>query len=273
MNNIFVGMIILVLFGFSFLLVGGKMPTMPSLERIESEKKMPRVAIVTTDPQKAKDNLQMHSFPGTIIPTPTGMCDPNKTVDVMFTIDYSGSMEGEKLLNAKRAVKRLVEIIETNPANRMGINSFNESAWMYMGLTGNFSSLKSTIEGMPDGEGFTCIKCGIEMANTEIGKRGRANIKKVDILLTDGNANRPEPEETALQLALNAAKRGFESSGIAYYTVGYSASYENRGDIDAMVNASLLGEIASVSKGKYFFTPTENDLQRVLEEVGQLVCN
>lgn len=289
-NLIMLGVVIV----FGFTMVGTQWPLMPGGV---SENQKNSATIVDVDMSHiasaeeedgTQNTLQLKTFSGVIRPTagpPEKTCNANNPVDVMVTLDYSGSMSGEKLKKAKEAAKSLVSVLETNPANKMGINSFNDSAKLYTPLTNQHTILKAIIDNLPSGSGRTCLKCGIDMANAEIAANSSAAsvgtnsaAKRVDILLTDGNANRPLPEFGAGQLALDAARQGYSQSGISYYTIGFGAESGTplgggRSAAQARVNETLLKQISTETKGKYYYSPSDDDLKYIFEDIGLIICN
>lgn len=264
--------IVLVLIVVGYSMVGGDIPGTPSLESIKRDKTLVPVAVDFSSATKSANpnetNLQMKTFTGKPL---TPSCSPDKGVDVMLTIDYSGSMQGEKLDDAKKASANLAAILATNPNNRMGVNSFNEEATLYIGVTNDLAKVKTTIETLPSGSGRTCIMCGIDMAKDEIAKAATSNAanssnKKIDILLTDGKANKPDPEDGAAQKALDAAKAAYAANTISFQTVGFGEG----GSFS--VNEALLKQIASDTKGAYYYASSSRALKAIFEQIAKTVC-
>lgn len=278
-------LMIAVIMVMGYNLMGGALPDSPAATTLNQTQNRVIMSVNTSysakDASIAEDNLQLKTFGGVPIPTlgrPPTTCNPNDPVDVMLTLDYSGSMTGEKLQKAKAAAKRLVSIIETNPANRMGINSFSNQAKLYIPLTNEHTLLKAVIDNLPSGSGNTCLQCGIDMANREFANNTPLTIsataaatKKVDVLLTDGNANLPEPRGNAEQAALNSARQGGQS-GVQYYPVGFGVQGGfTQGS--TRVNERLLQQIATETKGKYYYSPSDDHLQFIFEDIGVIICN
>lgn len=286
-NLVMLGLVI----SFGFVMAGTQMPEMPNgvteaqqADATPVDVDMTKVANVD-DEDTTRNTLQLKTFSGVVRPTagpPPKTCNSNTPVDVMVTLDYSGSMSGDKLAKAKAAAKSLVTVLETNPANRMGINSFNDSAKLYTPLTNQHTLLKAIIDNLPAGSGRTCVKCGIDMVNAEIATNtsvastGSAT-KKVDILLTDGQANRPLPESAAGQLALDSARQGHAQSGTIFYTIGFGdetgTPLGGGKGFQAKVNETLLKQIAADTTGKYYYSPSDDDLKYIFEDIGLIICN
>jgi Mg-chelatase subunit ChlD len=202
-------------------------------------------------------------------PTPTapivgGACSSVAT-DTILVIDRSGSMK-EEIAQAKAAAKQYVDIAANNSQNRIGVVTFSDTAAVAIGLTNNFASVKSAIDAISV-NGGTCTQCGIDKANAEIQANGRSGIKKANILLTDGLANKvsgnsstvsPSVAESA---AIQSAKTGKTTSGTAIFSIGLGNE----------VNAKFLETIASETGGKYYFSPTADQLSAVYQDIASTV--
>jgi Mg-chelatase subunit ChlD len=248
-------------------------------------------AIITINPETVPTCSPrpacLDASPQCLIPEPAGgWCTPptpapsllppriaakcaNAPTDSMIIIDRSGSMNDSivssastKINSAKDASTRFIDIIATNNQNKIGLVSFETNAVLNSTLTDNFNSVKNIISTLKT-EGDTCHECAILKANQEFTSHGRNNIKKIAILLTDGKANWIEggkhkvDQSTAEQKALDAVKNAFNQNHIAFYTIGLGQD----------VNANFLQQIANTTGGKYYFSPTTDDLQKIYQEI------
>jgi Mg-chelatase subunit ChlD len=209
----------------------------------------------------------------TPMPTPIASCE-NAPADSIIIIDKSGSMSDRigssttnKITSAKDAATNFTNILAINNQNKIGLISFGTNTSLNSGLTNDFNSIKNLISSLKTG-GYTCHECAILKANQEFTSHGRSNIKKVAILLTDGKANWIEggknraSQSTAEQKALDAAKNAFNQNQIVFYTIGLGQD----------VNSNLLKQIADSTGGKYFFSPTTDDLQKIYQEISYVLA-
>jgi hypothetical protein len=263
---------------FSAVAVGGNIP---KADPYPSEKPVEvniNPAIKKADSQ---GTLQMYTFTGErIIPTPA--CPVGGNVEVMFIIDYSGSTEGEKLDKEKAAASVFIDTLARNPQNRFGFVIFNEKGRLVSPLSSDFTSVKRAVNSLPDGDGYTCIKCGIEAANSHLASNARPGLPKVVVLLSDGYANRPEPKDVAIQLTKDTVSQGHQQQKITYYPIGFSGDVINKKGSSRFggsfgeegVNEPVMRELAALGGGKYYFAPTNADLESVLHELGvSLICD
>ncbi len=205
----------------------------------------------------------------TATPTPsTNACTVDNPSDTMLVIDKSGSMsvasDVNKITQAKTAAKSYVDILSQNTLNKIGLVSFENIATIDAPLTDNYQAVKSKIDTLT-AIGSTCTECGIKKANEAITP-GSPGQKKVVILLTDGKANfvegNPNQVDVALaeQRALAAAVAGHTADGTVFYTIGLGQE----------INASFLQQIASATGGKYFPSPTGDQLTTIYNEISKI---
>lgn len=274
--------ILLLTVAFSAVAVGGNIP---KADPYPSEKPVEvniNPAIKKADSQ---GTMQMYTFSGErIIPTPA--CPVGGNVEVMFIIDYSGSTEGEKLNKEKAAAGVFIDTLARNPQNRVGFVVFNEKGRLVSPLSSDFTSVKRAVNSLPDGDGYTCIKCGIEAANSHLASNARPALPKVIVLLSDGYANRPEPKDVAIQLTKDNVSQGHQQQKITYYPIGFSGDAISKkistrfgssigGSFgEEGVNEPVMRELAALGGGKYYYAPTNADLENVLHELGvSLICD
>jgi Mg-chelatase subunit ChlD len=216
-------------------------------------------------------NLQKRQDTRSKADTTTAVCG-TAPADIVLVIDRSSSMNdkvgssGTKLANAKIAAKNFVDVISQNTNNKVSLVTYSNTGTTNASLTNNFASVKTQIDSIGTQE-FTCTECGIKKANTEISTNGRANIKKVVVLLTDGIANYVEggtkevAASQAEQKALAAATAGNTASGTVFYTIGLGSD----------INANFLTQIATTTSGKYYASPTTDQLNSIYQQISQLL--
>lgn len=193
----------------------------------------------------------------------------NVTTDIILIIDRSGSMgSNNKLVEAKNAAKNFIDVVSKQESTtRIGLVAFSTTSTLSSGLTTDITSLDSKIDALT-ANGNTCHECGVKTANTEISSHGRAGVKKVVLLLTDGEANfidggtQQVSAAIAEQKALDVVKAGFSQSNTVFFSIGFDVK-----TTDAPV---FLTNIASLTGGKYYF-PAPSELDGVYQEISQLI--
>ena len=204
------------------------------------------------------------AFDVTSLSTPQqGVCSSGPA-DTVLIMDRSGSMSGSKIAAAKTAAKTFVDKASVNPNNRIALVIYDDKSSILLSFTNNFASVKSKIDSISVGGG-TCIVCGVNKANTEIATNGRVGIKKAAILLSDGRANYIEGKSastsTAEAATITSVQSGFNTSKTTFFTIGLGSS----------VSTSFLQQIADITGGKYYFSPTEAQLNTIYTDISQIV--
>jgi uncharacterized protein YegL len=174
-------------------------------------------------------------------------------VDIMLVMDRSGSMAGDKMNSAKAAAKTFVDQLNMS-RDRVGLASFATDATLDCSLTNDTNLIKNKINALSTGD-YTNIGGGISRSNEEFVNHGRIDAAWVMILLSDGEANRPLPEDTAKQYALDQAEcaKILAGKGVRIYTIGLGSD-----DLDE----DTLKQIA-YDESKYFHAPTADDLESI----------
>ncbi len=187
-----------------------------------------------------------------------------RKIDVMLVMDKSGSMDDDnKLDDAKNAAKSFVDKLN-GTYDQGGLVSFSTTATLDQTLlimeSPNKTSLKNKINNM-FASGWTDIGDGIEFANSELtSARSRADAAKIQVLLSDGNPNRPLPEAGANQYAIDKAKLSCKNN-INIYTISLG------GD----ANRTLMKIIANITRGSEYYAPSSSDLQNIFNNISSAI--
>ena len=201
-----------------------------------------------------------------------------KGIDIMLTLDTSGSMKAEdfKPQNRLGAAKEVMEeFIKSRHNDRIGLVVFARYSFTQCPLTLDYSVLLDLLGKIHIGmiEDGTAI--GTAIANSVNRLRGSKAKSKVIILLTDGinNAGKIDP--------LTAAKAA-KALGIKIYTIGAGrpggALYPIEDPIfgkryvrmNTEIDEQLLTKIADETGGMYFRAKDEKGLKEIYETIGKL---
>jgi hypothetical protein len=173
-----------------------------------------------------------------------------RPIDVVLAQDVSGSML-TRLDATKAAAVAFVDKVQ--PADRVAVVAYSETARLVQSLTTSRFAVITAINGLATQDNwYTNVGTGIISGINELSNplSYASGTVKAIILLSDGRANRPQPddraEEHACQQAVAAAK-----CGILVYTIGF-------GD----ANNDLLQNIANTTDGRYY---TATDDARLIE--------
>ena len=163
-----------------------------------------------------------------------------RNVDMVIVLDRSGSMQGKKIQDAKRAVSKLLSSLSEK--DRIALVSYSNGVTKHSGLvnaTGtNRNLLMSSIDRIFAGGG-TNLGAGLQTGiNTLIGANAVGNAGKV-ILISDGLANQGITDPSSLgNMASVAVKKEFSVT-----TVGVGNDF----------NEHLMTHIADQGTGNYYY--------------------
>jgi len=171
------------------------------------------------------------------------------SVDIALVLDRSGSMAGQKIIDAKNSAKTFVGFMQTG--DKIGVVSFANSASVNFPLTtivaeATKTAAQNAINGI-SANGATSIGAGMQLGQGELNK-GDPNHPHAMLLLSDGQENTPPnvadvlptiPKETDI------------------YTIGLGADAAGQ----------LLGNIASTTGGEYNFAPSSAKLQEIYQRI------
>jgi Mg-chelatase subunit ChlD len=191
--------------------------------------------------------------------------DLQQPLDVMVIIDRSGSMGDSvspgvtKMTQAKNAAVAFINNLIPG-LDEVGYVSFSNSASLSNGLTTNFNSVITSIQATT-ANGNTNIGAAETVAWNELSAHGRAGVKHVIVLLTDGDATVSDvhgvsPDQYAVNQSTTA-----KAGGAVIYTIGLGTD----------VNASLLSSIATDARN-YYYSPTGTDLSNIYSQIAAIEC-
>lgn len=177
-------------------------------------------------------------------------------VDVVLTLDRSGSMSGSKITDAKNAAKTFLDYTDDN--DRAGLITFSKNVKIESDLEFMNSTyrelLKTEIDSFKeDPAGITNIYEAIVTANDLLLASPRGDVLLVNVLLTDGRHNYPSLEDEAFESLANDTKE----EGIIIYTIGLGED----------VDSERLQMFADLTGGEYFFAPTSEELEDIFVEI------
>ncbi len=174
-------------------------------------------------------------------------------VDLSVVLDRSGSMEGEKLSQAKLAARQLIANLDIN--DRFSIVSYGTDVKLLMPTTLATESAKQaalmTISEIYS-DGGTNLSGGLEMGRQQLASlQGRSRRVQRIVLISDGQANEGivNPEQLA-NLASSTA-----DNGISITTVGVGLDFDER----------TMTQISTSGRGNYYFAESAAQLSELFQ--------
>ncbi len=198
------------------------------------------------------------------VPNPSCAAQP---VDVALVMDTSGSMNYDsptRISQAKIAANQFVGNLESQ--DQSALVSYSTTAALKKLLSNDHASTTAAINALT-AVGATNIGDGIAFANNELTSvRANPSAAKIEILLTDGLANKPNGPgygEWPADVVYAKAKADEAALlGIRIFTIGLGSN----------VNTSMLQYIASTTDAQYYFAPTGADLAAIYQLISEELC-
>lgn len=171
--------------------------------------------------------------------------DETSVASICFVVDISGSMDGEPIINAQKALRSFIATLDGN--TEVSIVAFDDGAYERTPLTMNASELLAGVETLVPWGG-TDISVGISGGIESL--KNASGVKNL-ILMTDG------------QSAENFNwKNDAIADGITIFTVGFGS-----------VNTEYLTQIAEVTGGTFTLADSSGDLGSVYSSIGSVISN
>lgn len=174
----------------------------------------------------------------------------HRPTDLVVILDRSGSMAGEKIVNAQAAVYELIS--HMRPQDRFALVSYASDVRVDLPLAHlNETNRGAALEVVGEifAGGGTNMSSGIDAAFALIGPRHDANRVKRVILISDGLANEGDPSPQGLIARARRAAAG----EFAMSAVGVGTDF----------NEYLMTALADAGTGSYYYVRHSEDLGAV----------
>ncbi len=176
--------------------------------------------------------------------------DTRAPVNLAIAIDRSGSMKGQRLRNAVAAARGMLSRLRAE--DTISVVTYHERAQVLVPPTRvgsvdrfDFDRALADIQG----DGNTCISCGIDMARAQLARR-RDGINHI-LLLSDGVANRGLRTAADFRALGDEVRR--EETSVA--SVGVDVDYDER----------MLLAVSQASNGNHYFVENPSGLAEVFD--------
>ena len=162
--------------------------------------------------------------------------------DVLFLIDVSGSMSGEKLEQVQADAEDLTELLLSSNNNRIALVTFDTYAEIKSGFTSDKNMLLEEIRGLTEA-GSTNYYRGFKAAEDVLnGYEKQSNRELILLFLTDGFPNVNTPNEVGEYELLKAKYPYMTINGIQY-----EMGNEVLDPIKAVSDEQFIASIASLN--------------------------
>lgn len=184
----------------------------------------------------------------------TFFSDSDAPVSVGVLFDVSGSMSGEKILKAKKALSRF--IATSHPSDEYFLIAFNSRAQLLLDRTRDGEAVlqKLTLVKPKDNTAlYDAVYLGVERVT-----RG-SHQKRALLIISDGQDN-------ASRYNFGEVRRLLRESDVVSYSVGIMNGNDSSSS-SGMQGQAFLDEISSVTGGKAFYPQTDVEMDEIFERI------
>lgn len=199
------------------------------------------------------------------IATETVVPDEHGSVGVMYILDISGSMQGEKLEQAKKAM--IASLDKMSPSDYFGVTLFDNTAEVliaYEKFGKRKEEIVKKIEALTT-RGGTNIMAGLDMGIDQMMTMNLPEHPKSILLLTDGNTNVGVTEGG--QIIENYRKR--TNNGIRITTLGIGIDL--RQDMLRALSSETHGQFHFIERDEDIFKTCVNEFSSLTSPIGKSV--
>ena len=184
----------------------------------------------------------------------TYFSDADAPVSVGILFDVSGSMNGDKINKARKALERFIGT--SHPSDEYFLIAFNSRAQLLMDRTRDGEALlrKLTLVKPKDNTAlYDAVYLGVERVT-----RG-THQKRAMLIISDGQDN-------ASRYNFGEVRRLMKESDVVTYSVGIMDRGDSASSV-GMQGQAFLDELSSVTGGKSFYPQTDIEMDEIFERI------
>ncbi|HEY0458206.1 MAG TPA: VWA domain-containing protein [Pyrinomonadaceae bacterium] len=184
----------------------------------------------------------------------TFFSDTDAPVSLGILFDVSGSMSGEKIGKARRALERFIST--SHPNDEYFLIAFNNRAQLLLDRTRDGDAVLQKLTLVKPKENtalYDACYLGIEKVT-----RG-SHQKKAMLIISDGQDN-------SSRYNFGEVRRLLKESDVVVYAVGIMDG-RDAGSAEGMQGQAFLDELTSVTGGKAFYPSTDVEMDEIFERI------
>lgn len=184
----------------------------------------------------------------------TFFSDADAPVSVGILFDVSGSMSGEKIGKARKALERFIGT--SHPSDEYFLIAFNNRAQLLMDRTRDGEAVLRKLTLVKPKENtalYDAVYLGVERVT-----RG-THQKRAMLIISDGQDN-------ASRYNFGEVRRLMKESDVVTYAVGIMDRGDSVGSI-GLQGQAFLDELSSVTGGKSFYPQTDIEMDEIFERI------
>ena len=184
----------------------------------------------------------------------TFFSDSDAPVSVGILFDVSGSMSGDKIQKARKALEKF--IATSHPSDEYFLIAFNSRAQLLLDRTRDGEAVLrqlTLVEPKQNTALYDAVYLGVDKVT-----RG-AHQKRALIIISDGQDN-------ASRYNFNEVRRLMKESDVVTYAVGILGGADAT-SMTGMQGQAFLDELTSVSGGKSFYPQSDVEMDEIFERI------
>ncbi len=184
----------------------------------------------------------------------TFFSDADAPVSVGILFDVSGSMSGEKIRKAQKALERFINT--SHPSDEYFLIAFNNRAQLLMDRTRDGEAVLrklTLVEPKADTALYDAVYLGAERVTRGTHK------KRAMLIISDGQDN-------SSRYNFGEVRRLMKESDVVTYAVGIMDG-RDAGSPIGMQGQSFLDELSSVTGGKSFYPQSDVEMDEIFERI------
>lgn len=184
----------------------------------------------------------------------TFFSDVDAPISVGVLFDVSGSMSGEKIGKARKALERFINT--SHPSDEYFLIGFNSRAQLLLDRTRDGEAVLQKLT-LVQTKGNTALydACYLGIERVTRGTRQ----KKAMLIISDGQDN-------ASRYNFGEVRRLMKEADVTVYAVGIMDG-RDAGSITGMQGQAFLDELTSVTGGKAFYPQTDVEMDEIFERI------
>jgi VWFA-related protein len=202
-----------------------------------------------------------HSITGTVVIQ--SLSQSGKNIAVATTMDYSGSMADDQILDMETGVKAFVNAIGTNDICE--IIKFDSYVEVFQTFTNSKQTLLHAVDSVGYFGGTTALYQSIYTGIQDLTNQSASSYARAVVAFTDGQENDSNIDFPTLIQTANA-------NAIPVYTIGlFDSTYHSTPPGLNSTREQTLVQIADSTGGFYFYAPNAAQLVQIYGSIsGQL---
>ena len=180
--------------------------------------------------------------------------DSDAPVSVGILFDVSGSMSGEKIIKAQKALSHF--IATSHPSDEYFLIAFNSRAQLLLDRTRDGDAVLrklAMVQPKSNTALYDAVYLGVEKVT-----RG-SHQKRALLIISDGQDN-------SSRYNFNEVRRLMKESDVVAYSVGIIGNGDASSAV-GMQGQAFLDEISSVTGGKAFYPQTDVEMDEIFERI------